>query len=101
MTRSSPGGLAKSDAERAGVYRAALQQFEELMRAAQSSGPASRPLPLFYALTQAGRAIVAVRGGPDHQGHGLRLGEPQTDLLKTTVDVTGPSKTPGHFQATA
>jgi hypothetical protein len=56
---------------------------------------------LFYALTQAGRAIVAVRGGLDHQGHGLRLGVPQTDLLKTTVDMAPPGKTPGHFQATA
>jgi hypothetical protein len=84
------------------VYRAALQQFEELVRAAQSSGPASRPLPLFYALAQAGRAIVAVKGGPMHFGHGLALGDPQEDPLETTVRPGGQSKKGlGHFQAVA
>jgi hypothetical protein len=101
MTRSDPGGLARSDSSRASTYRAALQQFEELIRAAQSSGPASRPLLLFYALTQAGRAIVAVRGGTDHLGHGLRLGEIQPDALVTTVGPAATGKLPGHFQSVA
>jgi hypothetical protein len=55
---------------------AALQQFEELMRAAEVSGPAARPLPLFYALSQAGRAIAAmgINGDPwELQGHGLAM----------------------------
>jgi hypothetical protein len=101
MTRSAPGGLARKDPDRASVYRAALQQFEELIRAAEASGPASKPLPLFYALTQAGRAIVALRGGPSHRGHGLRIGELQVDALDTNVGPAPRGKMPGHFQATA
>src|SRR6266851_1064956 len=101
MTRASPGGVVAADPERAGVYRAALQQFEELMRAAQSSGPASRPLPLFYALAQAGRAIVAVKGGPDHKGHGLGLGALEPQALDTTVGPVSLGRMPGHFQAIA
>lgn len=85
MTRANlPRGVA-GDLNRARVYRAALNQGEELVRAAQEIGPSSRPLPLFYAVAQAGRAIVAARGGPDHYGHGLRLGDPQADPLETQV----------------
>src|ERR1700674_1407611 len=98
MTRSSPGALAKSDPARANLYRAALGQFEDLIEASRSSGPASRPLPLFYALTQAGRAIVAMRGGPDHRGHALHLGAPQNDALFTTV-IPVEHSVLGHFQA--
>jgi hypothetical protein len=51
-------------------------------------GPASRPLPLFYALTQASKAIVAAYGnGADTKSHGLGedrravFPEKPTDLL--------------------
>src|SRR5437016_4640345 len=102
MTRSNLPGLAARDSDRAGLYQAALQQFEELMRAAESCGPASRPLPLFYALTQAGRAVVAVRGGPAHKTHGLTLEDPQQDPLDTVVRYSlQNAKMPGHFQAVA
>ncbi len=101
MTRSGPVGLAQSDPARASEYRAALQQFEELIRAAESTGPASRPLPLFYALTQAGRAIVAVRGGPAHHGHGLTLGPLDTSALDTEVSVSQSGRSVGHYQAVA
>lgn len=98
MTRANlPRGVA-GDLNRARVYRAALNQFEELVRAAQEIGPSSRPLPLFYAVAQAGRAIVAARGGPDHYGHGLRLGDPQADPLETQV-IPATQKRLGHFQA--
>lgn len=55
------------------TYQAALGQAEELFRAAAVVSPASRPLPLFYGLSQAGRAIAAASpGGPwELQGHGL------------------------------
>ncbi len=71
LTRSTPPGAAKNDPLASATYRAALEQFEELIRAAAAVGYQSRPLPLFYALSQAGRAIVAARGGADHQTHGL------------------------------
>ena len=58
-TRSDPPGQAASDRARRQTYGAALQQFDELLAAARAAGHASRPLPLFYALSQAGRAIAA------------------------------------------
>jgi hypothetical protein len=58
-TRASPPGRAGDDEERRRVYGAALAQFDELIAAASVVGPASRPLPLFYALSQAGRAVAA------------------------------------------
>jgi YaaC-like protein len=71
-TRSTPPGMAAGDSERRSIYVAALQQFEELFGAAERLGPAAKPLPLFYALSQAGRAIVAAHGdSPRTLGHGL------------------------------
>jgi hypothetical protein len=58
-TRASPPGFARDDDERRQLYGAALAQFDELIAAATAVGPGSRPLPLFYALSQAGRAIAA------------------------------------------
>lgn len=60
-TRAEPPGRASSDNLRRATYGAALQQFDELLTAAAASGHASRPLPLFYALSQAGRALAAAR----------------------------------------
>jgi hypothetical protein len=58
-TRAAPPGAAADDDDRRATYGAALAQFDELMLAAESVAVASRPLPLFYALSQAGRAIAA------------------------------------------
>lgn len=76
-TRAQPPGLAAGDQQRRRVYGAALDQFEELMAAAASAGSRSRPLPLFYALSQAGRAIAAAHAeqGWRLQGHGLSAPE--------------------------
>lgn len=71
-SRSNPVGRAATDARQRSIYTAALQQFEELLAAAKVSGPASRPLSLFYALSQGGRALVAAHGDVDSvKGHGL------------------------------
>ena len=71
-SRAKPPHKAGSDANRRGLYGASLEQFEQLLGAAKVVGPAARPLPLFYALSQAGRAIVAARGEePELNGHGL------------------------------
>lgn len=86
--RASPPGLAGSDPARRSVFGAALHQFDELLRAAAGSGPASAPLPLFYALSQAGRAVAAARcadGRWDFKGHGLRVVEDANDFWRTDI----------------
>jgi hypothetical protein len=68
-----PPGLAGSDQARRATYAAALQQFDDLMEAARVVGPVSRPLPLYYAVHQAGKAIAAAwtAGNWRVVGHGL------------------------------
>lgn len=73
MSRARPPHFASSSTERRATYRAALAQFEELLSAAEQASPASRPLLLYYCLTQAGTALLAARGtelSPDPL-HGL------------------------------
>jgi len=97
---AGPPGAASGDEERAEVYRAALRQFEELLSAAEATGYAARPLPLFYALSQAGRAVVACRGGNLPASHGLTVRTRDlatADPLAWTVSPKGN----GEFQAVA
>ena len=92
ILRHRPGGLAANDPERAAVFVSALEQSEQLMRAAQAIGTAARPLPLFYALSQAGRAIAAHRLDDNWRlaGHGLTdRSERTTPLLERTVAPAG------------
>ncbi len=81
-SRAAPPGLAQED-ERRSVYSSALVQFEELMGAAQAASPQTLPLSLFYALSQAGRAIAAARleGEWRLQGHGLEASGLDTEDL--------------------
>lgn len=67
------------------TYQASLQQAEELWIAARATGPAGRPLPLFYSLAQAGRAVVAARGGAEADNHGLQGPKLAKSILKSTV----------------
>jgi hypothetical protein len=71
-SRAEPPGLAQEEQRRA-VYGPALSQFEELMGAADAASAQTRPLALFYALSQGGRAIAAARLQGDWRlkGHGL------------------------------
>jgi hypothetical protein len=72
--RSDPPGLAGEFEDRRRVFQAALAQSEELWDAAAAAGPASRPLPLFYCLSQAGRAVCAAwstRADWQPRSHGL------------------------------
>lgn len=74
-TRARPPGRAGEEDRRA-TYGTALEQFEELLGAASAASPGVRPLPLFYALSQAGRAIAAANL-PDAwklKGHGISCG---------------------------
>lgn len=86
-TRASPPGYARDDQERRAVYGSALAQFDELIAAATAVGPSSRPLPLFYALSQAGRAIAAAHaeGVWRLRMHGLSA--PELDRLPLDIEV--------------
>lgn len=57
--RSDPPGAAGST-DRGKTFQTALEQAQQLMEAAEQAGYATRPIQLFYALSQAGRAIAAV-----------------------------------------
>lgn len=71
-SRAKPPNQAAGEPLRREIYGASLEQFEQLLIAADAVSAAARPLPLFYALSQAGRAIVAARGEePEVVGHGL------------------------------
>ena len=107
MSRSRPPGLGENDDRRGDLYRASLQQFEELLNAAASIGPAASPLPLYYALNQAGRAILAVRETDDtkvfarNEHHGLTLARESVgdDLLGAAVQPVRADA--GHYQKVA
>lgn len=88
-TRARPPAHASKD-ERRGTYGAALAQFDELMTAAAANSAAARPLPLFYALSQAGRAIAAARAADPWRlrMHGLTAPELDGPLLSVAVRRT-------------
>jgi hypothetical protein len=74
LLRPAPPGLAAKSKGRARIVAAALEQAEQLARSAERIGPAAQPLPLFYALSQAGRAVAAVHLKDQWEltAHGLR-----------------------------
>lgn len=106
-TRANPPGRASEEGIRRETYGAALQQFDDLMIAAAAIGPVSRPLPLYYAVLQAGKAIAAAWSDEDApvSGHGLkqdRQREPaewHSDVLR--FPVTPDERWPGVFAAVA
>ncbi|MFI1956240.1 YaaC family protein [Streptomyces xinghaiensis] len=57
-SRSNPPARANTGSRRK-TYSAALEQLEQMFRAAAVVDPATRPLQVFYGLSQAGRAIAA------------------------------------------
>ncbi|MFJ6862450.1 YaaC family protein [Streptomyces werraensis] len=57
-SRWSPPGRADSGSRR-NAYAAALEQAEQTFQAAAAVGTATRPIQVFYGLSQAGRAIAA------------------------------------------
>lgn len=96
---AGPPGVASSDPTSTATYRAAMQQFEQLLNAAAETGHAARPLPLYYAVAQAGRAIVAARGGSPATSHGLSVKDADVgeDIFETLVTP----ETRGWFQSVA
>lgn len=73
--RSDPPGRANTNEGRRRLFAAALRQAEELAESSATVSAATRPLPLFYSLSQAGRAIAAVHinGRWELAGHGLKF----------------------------
>lgn len=70
-----PGRAGRGDRKR--VFGSALEQAEQLFTAAESAGYATRPILLFYGLSQAGRAIAAASTVADNNsyklsGHGIK-----------------------------
>jgi hypothetical protein len=98
--RAEPPGLAGTDKGRRRVFGAALQQAEELHRASGYCGFSSRPLPLFYSLSQGGRAIAAAWSeGSEWQlsRHGLTARSDGGGVLATRISAQGS----GAFQVVA
>jgi hypothetical protein len=66
--RARPPGAASSNQTRRATFTAALEQAEQLFGAAANADVMTKPLQLFYGLSQAGRAIAAVAPNvPDRQ----------------------------------
>ncbi|HEX6518773.1 MAG TPA: hypothetical protein VF070_01985 [Streptosporangiaceae bacterium] len=71
-----PGPAAKGDRKK--VFGSALEQSQQLFEAAEGVDNASRPLLLFYGLSQAGRAIAAASAKTSNNdfrlvGHGIEV----------------------------
>jgi hypothetical protein len=92
--RSMPPGATGLDDGRRRTFQAALEQAEQFLKAAASVGYDTKPVQVFYGLSQAGRAIAAAseRLTDDEwrlTGHGLssRNTRDQTDLRRVTVEA--------------
>lgn len=57
--RADPPGAAEVRGARRRTFQSALEQAQQFMVAAEAVGYATRPVQLFYALSQGGRAILA------------------------------------------
>ncbi len=90
--RARPVGSAAGNGDRRRTFVAALRQAEELAKSAEVAGYATRPLPLFYSLSQAGRAIAAAHNTSPWvlKGHGLSC--------KGGADVLAVQLKPYHSQ---
>ncbi|GIG02106.1 YaaC family protein [Catellatospora citrea] len=92
-SRSDPPAATLSNSERRATYLAALEQSEQLFKAASAVGSATAPLMLYYGLSQAGRAIVAaaksVRDDWRLSGHGINHGPLTVALPAVRVFAEG------------
>ncbi|MFD9206803.1 YaaC family protein [Streptomyces sioyaensis] len=93
--RSRPVGMAGREPKRGRTFQAALEQSEQFLRSAEGAGPETRPLHIFYGLSQAGRAIAAASSRLNDfeyrpVGHGMRTQDTrdQTDLWRVAIEVT-------------
>lgn len=97
--RANPPGLTGDTEARRRVFGSALEQFDQLLVASEAVGPATAAIPLFYALSQAGRAFAAARvagAGWRPRRHGLSVGDPGMSIGDTVLTPT--SGRSGSFQ---
>lgn len=82
------------------MFTASLRQAQELAEAASATGYAAKPLPLFYCLSQAGRAIAAAHRQTNWElsGHGIAF---KQGVTKSVLDgsVAPKGAAPASFQA--
>lgn len=101
--RAKPPGLA-SEGDRRHTFTAALEQAEQLLRSAESLGPETRPLAIFYGLSQGTRAVAAATI-PDSRAWHLRgHGITHAGSLNRPIDrirVVNDSSDRGSFHAIA
>lgn len=92
--RANRPPLAKRGA-RGELFSAGLEQAEQFWMAANSVGPETRPLLLFYGLGQAGQALCAAAATKPSAGHGLtfKMVDPlygeQADLGEVMIAPNG------------
>ncbi len=100
MTRAdAPAGIKGG---RRKTYVASLEQAQQMFTAAASVGVATRPLLLFYGLSQGGRAIAAAakhigNNGYPLVGHGIKANTATLIGPITGVQVYADNTTAGSF----
>lgn len=102
-TRWDPPAAASAVEARRRTYVFALEQAEQMFRAAAEVGVATRPLLVFYGLSQAGRAIAAAAAhapgdGWELEGHGIRCIPATLRGLLPRIEIqTDPAGRKGSF----
>jgi hypothetical protein len=93
--RAQPPAMAGRDPQRRRTFQAALEQAEQFLRSAETAGYETKPVQVFYGLSQAGRAIAAASahvGEAEYRpiGHGMRTLDTrdQTDLWQVAVEIS-------------
>jgi hypothetical protein len=95
----APAGIKE---DRRKTYVTALEQAQQMFTAAASIGVATRPLLLFYGLSQGGRAIAAAAKGvldEDYRlvGHGIKVNQSTLAGPIANVHVYGDNSTRRSF----
>jgi hypothetical protein len=91
--RADPPALA-GDAKRRPTFVAALEQAEQLVRSAAQMGPETRPINLYYGLSQGARAVAAALD-PDSttwqlRGHGItHVGSLDKRIIDISIQDSG------------
>jgi hypothetical protein len=99
--RANPPGRAGTNAKRRDVFTAALEQAEQYLRAAANAGYPTKPVQLFYALSQSGRAICAAHSIEPWliSGHGASA-TPDRRIANTCVSLHQAGALPMVAEAT-
>ncbi|WP_442274027.1 YaaC family protein [Terrabacter sp. 2TAF16] len=86
--RANPPGHASKNRERRQTFTTALEQAEQLVRSASHLGPETRPINLFYGLSQGTRAVAAALEPDDKRfwlsNHGI---DHRGSLDRSTVSI--------------